>query len=174
VKLPVLVIVAAGCDWDFNRMTNQPRCEPGDSRPWLADRRCDQRAPDGTIAWNANSAAEPIPRTRDAIVRGRDRFTRICAACHGALGDGRSAIAQDMLLRPPPSLLVPPVSTYPDQRIFDVITHGYGLMPAYTYQLSPADRWAVIYFVRVLERSQGFPLAQLPAAHREEAQRWLD
>lgn len=171
-SVAILVLLAA-CDWDFNRMQNQARCEPGDSRPWLADNRCDQRAPDGTVAWREPPPGpEPAP-TRLSIQRGRDRFRRTCAACHGQLGDGRSVIARDMVLRKPPSLLDPVVVAYSDERIFEVISHGYGLMPSYAYQLEPADRWAVVQFVRVLQRSQRFPLAELPAEDRKEAQRWL-
>lgn len=168
-----LLLLQAACGWDFNRMQNQQRCEPGASRPWLADHRCDHEAPDGTVAWRKAAAVpEPAP-TRLSIMRGRDRFSRICAPCHGQIGDGRSVIARDMLLRKPPSLLDPPVVEFTDQRIFEVITSGYGLMPSYAYQLTPADRWAVIQFVRVLQRSQRFPLAELPEANRKEAQRWL-
>ena len=168
-RLAFLLTLVA-CSWDLNRMNDQPRCEPGDSRPWLPDRRCDQGPPIGTVAWRVPAETARPPATRATIMRGHDRLARICAPCHGPLGDGNSAIARDMLLRPPPSLLVPPVSAHTDQHIFDVITGGYGLMPAYAYQLSPADRWAVVQFVRVLARSQAFPLADVPP---EEDRRWL-
>jgi hypothetical protein len=46
-------------------------------------------------------------------------------------------------------------------------------MPSYAYQLTPEDRWAVVYFLRVLQRSQSMGLAQLPPNDRTEAQRWL-
>jgi mono/diheme cytochrome c family protein len=169
-----LLLVLSGCGWDFNRMNDQARCEPGDSRPWLPDHRCDQRAPDGTVAWRAPVATATPPKpTRASIAHGRDRFMRMCSPCHGALADGNSVIARDMVLRRPPSLLIPPVTTYPDERIFEIITSGYGLMPAYSYQLAPEDRWAIVQFIRVLERSQAFPLANLSPAERQEAERWL-
>jgi mono/diheme cytochrome c family protein len=176
MKALLLLALVAGCDWDYNRMLVQERCEPGAARPWLPDRRCDQRPPDGTVTWRAPTAAvatAPPPPTRALILRGRDRFERFCAPCHGALGDGRSITARDMTLRPPPSLLGPRIAAYPDRRIFDTITGGYGLMPAYSYQLVPADRWAIVYFVRVLSASQAFPLAALPADRKQEAAPWL-
>jgi mono/diheme cytochrome c family protein len=162
------------CGWDFNRMNEQPRCEPLARRPWLPDQRCDQRAPDGSVPWHAPAGAPPEPAaTRELITRGADRFARMCAPCHGTLGDGQSEIARDMRLRPPPSLLSKDVSAYPDQRIFEIITSGYGMMPAYDYQLEPADRWAVVHYVRVLERSQAVALDSLTPQQRAEAQRWL-
>jgi mono/diheme cytochrome c family protein len=102
-----LLLALVACSWELNRMNDQPRCEPGDRRPWLPDQRCDQDPPAGTIVWRAAAVAQPAP-TRELIARGRDRFARICAPCHGSLGDGSSVIALDMVLRPPPSLLVPP------------------------------------------------------------------
>jgi mono/diheme cytochrome c family protein len=169
-----LALALAACDWDFNRMNDQPRCEPGDRRPWLPDQRCDQSTPTGTIPWHAPPATSDAPApSRASIMRGADRFARICAPCHGTIGDGNSVIANDMVLRRPPSLLIPPAVTYTDQRIFETITSGYGLMPGYAYQLSPSDRWSIVQFLRVLERSQRFPLAELSPAEHEEARRWL-
>jgi mono/diheme cytochrome c family protein len=139
----------------------------------LPDERCDQSAPDGTVAWREPAVPASPRATRASIIRGRDRFMRMCAPCHGVLGDGNSVIARDMMLRAPPSLLDPGVAAFPDQRIYEVISRGYGLMPSYAYQLSPLDRWAVVQFVRVLEKSQRFPIAELPAARQQEARSWL-
>lgn len=164
----------AACDWSLERMNDQPRCEPGDRRPWLPDQRCDQRAPEGTVVWGAHRVAPvAVAKSAAVIARGADRYRRMCAACHGALGDARTPVARDMRLRPPPSLHVPLIVSYPDQRLFEVISQGYGMMPAYDYQLTPADRWAVIHYVRVLQRSQAATLAALPPNRRTEAQPWL-
>jgi mono/diheme cytochrome c family protein len=164
----------AACDVDLSRMNDQPRCEPLDRRPWLPDQRCDQPTPEGTVPWRAATApaAAPAP-SRATIARGGDRFRRFCAPCHGALGDGDSPVARDMVLRPPPSLHAAAIVAYPDQRIFEVITAGYGMMPPYGDMLLPQDRWAVVHYVRVLQRSQAVPLEALAPARREEARRWL-
>lgn len=175
ILAPALALACAGCSWDWERMNDQPRCEPGDRRPWLPDRRCDQPVPPGAVAWRSAPPAPPAapPPSRASIARGADRFARFCAACHGPLGDGRSVVARDMTLRPPPSLLAEPVLGYPDLRLFEVITAGYGMMPAYDYQLPPGDRWAVVHYLRALQRSQRAALPALPAATRREAERWL-
>jgi mono/diheme cytochrome c family protein len=174
----ILAIMLAACERDLERMNDQPRCEPLDQRPWLPDRRCDQRAPQGTVPWRGGQAAapaaapSPLP-SRQAIARGADRFRRFCAPCHGALGNADTPVARDMTLRPPPSLHEARIAAYPDQRIFEVIGAGYGMMPPYSDVLPPADRWAVVHYVRVLQRSQAVPLATLAPARREEARRWL-
>lgn len=168
-----LVVLVPACEWDLNRMTDQARCEPGDRRPWLADDRCDQSPPEGTIAWREPPSSAPPAPTRELILRGRDRFDRFCVPCHGQLADGNSAVARDMMLRRPPSLLDPVVRELTDERIVRVIDTGYGAMPAYGTRIALVDRWAILHYVRVLQQSQQMPLADLSTARREEAMRWL-
>jgi len=169
--LPILLVA---CSWDLERMNDQPRCDPGEATPYLPDRRCDQPAPSGSVEWRASQpSAKPIAPTRATIVRGMDRYARFCAPCHGVLADGRSELAKDMLLRPPPSLHDPKIIAYPDVRVVQVIGEGYGIMPAYAAVLPPADRWAVVHYVRVLQRSQATTLHALTAERQQEAVRWL-
>lgn len=168
----LLLAALVACDWDVNRMNDQPRCEPGDRRPWLPDARCDQAPPDGTVVWRAAEPAIP-PVTRASILRGADRYGRTCAACHGVLGDASTRVAEDMSLRPPPSLHDSMIVAYSDQRLYEVITSGYGMMPSYAWQLAAPDRWAVVHYVRVLQRSQAVRLDALPADRKQEAQQWL-
>jgi hypothetical protein len=56
-----------------------------------------------------------------------------------------------MTLRRPPSLIDRVVASFSDNRIFAVITNGYGMMPAYASVLAPDDRWAIVDYVRVLQ-----------------------
>ena len=46
------------------------------------------------------------------------------------------------------------ILNYPDGQIFDVITNGRGLMAGYRWPIPPADRWAIIAYVRELERKR--------------------
>ena len=39
-------------------------------------------------------------------------------------------------------------------------------MYSYASRIPPADRWAIVAYVRALQRSQGVPLEQLSAAQR--------
>ena len=170
----IILLLLASCDWRLHRMNDQPKCLPGERTDYLPDERCDQAPPPNTVAWHAPLAPPPEPApTRALIARGADRFRRFCSPCHGALGDGNSVIAKDMVLRKPPSLHSALVAGYPDQRLFETITSGYGMMPAYGPVLEPADRWAIVHFVRVLEKSQSIALDALPPAQQEEARPWL-
>ena len=58
-------------------------------------------------------------------------------------------------------------------RFFAVITHGFGFMRSYAAELSLDERWAVVAYVKALQRSQAQPVAQMPAQLRQEAERWL-
>ena len=97
--------------------------------------------------------------------RGQDRFNIYCAPCHDRVGTGRGMIVQRGYTQPPSlhtdlsrrfllrqqevSLRRAPVGYY-----FDVVTNGFGAMPAYGKQIPPADRWAIVAYVRVLQLSQ--------------------
>ena len=53
------------------------------------------------------------------------------------------------------------VLKYTDGQIFDVITNGFGLMAGYRWPIPPADRWAIVAYVRVMQRERA---ARAPAA----------
>jgi len=93
----------------------------------------------------------PLPRTAAVLARGRKVYMNTCVVCHGPEGDGQGYIVP--LFPMPPSLHSAKVREWPDGRIFHVITRGQNLMPSYATQILPEDRWAVIHYVRALERS---------------------
>jgi mono/diheme cytochrome c family protein len=162
----------AGCDWSLHRMQEQPRCEPYEPTHYFRNGACNQEPPDGVVSYGSAPAAPAPPVTAALIDRGRDRFERFCAPCHGPLGDGDSAVARDMRLRRPPTLLDARAAALPDEKILTVIDRGYGLMPAYGDVLAPPDRVAVLQFVRVLERRE-VAADQLTPDLRKEAMSWL-
>jgi mono/diheme cytochrome c family protein len=118
-------------------------------------------------------ATIPIALDRAALERGRGSFEVYCAACHGLLGDGESAVARHMAFRRPRSLIWPPVSDYAPGRIFDATERGYGLMPSYRHQLSSDERWEIVGYLRALRLSQDAHLDRLPAASRPQIERAL-
>ena len=56
----------------------------------------------------------------------------------------------------------------PDAHFYGVITHGYGLMYPYAERVDPPDRWAIVAYIRALQRSQHASLADVPQAQRAE------
>jgi hypothetical protein len=47
-----------------------------------------------------------------------------------------------------------------------VISHGVRNMPSYRAQIPTEDRWAIVSWVRVLGRSQGAKIDDVPAEMR--------
>ena len=104
---------------------------------------------------NPNAAAQlknPLPRTEAVIKRGQYVFNIYCSVCHGKQGLGDGSIVPKFPR--PPSLQSDKVRQWPDGSIFHVITMGQNLMPSYASQVREADRWALIHYIRVLQRSQ--------------------
>lgn len=108
------------------------------------------------------AAAGTTLETDDAarLERGRQRYVIYCQPCHDARGDGKGILFQRGKV-PTTSFHQELIRKYPDGQLFDVITNGKGLMPAYRWPIPPADRWAIIAYVRELQRKQ---LASAPAA----------
>ena len=58
-----------------------------------------------------------------------------------------------------------------DGEIFDTITHGKNTMMAYGPRVTVVDRWAIICYLRALQRSQNATAADVPAAHQAEMEK---
>ncbi len=95
----------------------------------------------------------PIPVTKELIDRGQERYNIYCIICHGPTGNGDGMIVRRGFTKPP---------TYHDDRLrnapvghfYDVITNGWGRMNGYAAQIQPADRWAIVAYIRALQYSQ--------------------
>ena len=96
-----------------------------------------------------------IPVNNDDALkeRGRQRYVIYCQPCHDARGEGKGILFQRGNV-PTASFHQDKILKYPDGQIFDVITNGFGLMSGYRWPIPPADRWAIISYVRELERKR--------------------
>jgi mono/diheme cytochrome c family protein len=97
-----------------------------------------------------------IPATVDAALleRGRQRYAIYCQPCHDARGDGKGILFQRGNVPTASFHQERLLKNYPDGQIFDVITNGQGLMAGYRWPIPPADRWAIIAYVRDLQRKR--------------------
>lgn len=170
-------------DWGLNRMIEQPRFEPFGANDFFDDGMAMRTPPPGTVPRERDLSDDdalladgiPIPVTMELLREGRRRYDVVCATCHGVLGDGRTVVAENMALVRPPTFHSETLRARGPGHLYRVATEGYGMMPGYGWQLSPWERWAVVAYVRALQRSQFARLADLPAplqrAAREELQR---
>ena len=101
----------------------------------------------------------PVPVNDALVERGHQRYSIYCQPCHDARGDGKGILFQRANV-PTASFHQEKILKYADGQIFDVITNGAGLMPGYRWPIPPADRWAIISYVRELERKR---LASAPS-----------
>ena len=108
----------------------------------------------------------PLPVTPELMALGRKRWDITCGTCHGPAGDGKSIVATQMALRPPPSLVTANYIAKPVGYLFEVATKGFGLMASYEAELTVEERWAVVAYLRALQKSQAAPLEAAPPAER--------
>jgi mono/diheme cytochrome c family protein len=158
-------------DWAFPGMEVQPKHRPQAASDFFADGRSDRTPPARTVArgmlrdddhLHLGKAADgsfaaklPAAVTVDfaLLERGRDRYQVFCAPCHGSLGDG-NGMTKRYGMGATPTFHDPRLRTMPDGEIFNTITNGKNTMMPYADKLSPEDRWAVVAFVRALQRAQ--------------------
>jgi mono/diheme cytochrome c family protein len=176
----------------FPDMDHQAKYKPQASSKFFADGRADRPLPPGTVPYGRSAGkADPaflkaddfhyqgkladgtfgrgfpaaLEITGAFVERGRNRYQIYCAPCHGALGDGNGITKSYAMLTTP---------TYHDDRlrgmaegeIYNTITLGKNTMMGYADKLSPDDRWAVIAYVRALQRAAHGSINDVPLEQR--------
>ena len=109
----------------------------------------------------------PVPVTPELLERGRQRFNITCAMCHGATATG-NGITKSYGLATVVTLQDDRIRKMADGEIFNTITNGKNTMMAYGPTIMVSDRWAIIAYLRALQRSQGATVADVPPEHRAE------
>jgi len=94
----------------------------------------------------------PLKRTKANLEHGQKIFNTYCITCHGPRGLGDGPIVDPYPI--PKSLQSADMLRWKDGHIYHVITKGQGIMPSYAQQIPPEDRWAVIHYVRALQRAE--------------------
>lgn len=163
----------------FPDMDRQPKYRPQQPSPFFANARTSQEPLPNTVArddrFERNAvntgrvpgttnfvASIPLPVTEQLMARGKQRFEIYCLPCHGPVGDG-NGIVKKYGYATVRSLHEKVVVTQPDGEIFNTITHGKATMFPYGSQVAIEDRWAIIAYVRALQRSRLATLDEVPA-----------
>jgi mono/diheme cytochrome c family protein len=149
--------------WEDGR-TMRPLVEGTVAQGHLRD---DEGFHQGMVGQNKYLAKAPITVDERVLRRGRERFNIYCSPCHDQTGAGQGmAVKRGYPL--PVSLTSERVAGMPDGQIFWTITHGVRNMPAYRKQVPVEDRWAIVTWVRVLQRSQNAVVADVPDDKRDQ------
>jgi mono/diheme cytochrome c family protein len=112
----------------------------------------------------------PVKITQELMHRGQQRFNITCAMCHGASAAG-NGITKQYGLATVVSLQDDRIRKMADGEIFNTITNGKNTMMAYGPNVIVADRWAIIAYLRALQRSQNATLADVPPDHRADLEK---
>lgn len=160
-----LAMLLTACD----NMANQPKLNPYEL-PYGSQERWPVKPPLHVVA--RDDALHPPsvpPLTMALLERGKQRFEVYCAPCHSRLGDGDGMITQRGFPHPP-SYHSDALRSAPDQHFYDVITNGHGVMYAYADRVEPADRWAIVAYIRALQASANASLSDVPPDKRSALQ----
>lgn len=194
IALIGLVIAAGGCARGQPRESRptviipdlefQKKYKAQSENPLFADGRSMRTPPEGTVPVGGEKADDayflgrvpgdttfvtvnPREITPELLDRGRRRFDIYCAPCHDRTGAGKGIVVGYGFV-PPPSFHSDRVRQFADGYIYNVIANGVRNMPSYGRQIPVEDRWAVVAYVRALQRSQNASLADVPADARNE------
>ncbi len=166
----LLSVVAGGCQIRQD-MADQPKNTPLSPSPFFDDGRSERPLIENTVARGSiadedlfvskESNAFPLPLTPELLNRGHERYRIFCSPCHGIQGDGNGMVSMRGM-KHPPSYHDPRLRQVSNGYLYDVITNGFGGMLSYSAQVPPADRWAIIAYVRALQLSRNAPVSELP------------
>jgi hypothetical protein len=169
----------------FPDMDRQPKYKAQMASDFFGDHRTSRRPVAGTVARgllredegyhtgfvnNMYVGKNPLPVTKETMLRGQQRFNVYCSPCHDRTGKGRGIVAQRSQGWPPTDLHDRRVKGFNDGEIYNIITAGRRSMPAYRFQIPEQDRWAIVTYVRALQRTTSARVEDVPAEERESLQ----
>jgi mono/diheme cytochrome c family protein len=169
-RLPVAGTVPIGYEMPKPGSTQQAEPDVG---PW-SHPRADFGA--GTDYFNTGKMGDhwgtgiPVPVSRELMERGQQRFNITCAMCHGATAAG-NGITKQYGLATVVTLQDERIRKMSDGEIFNTITNGKNTMMAYGPNIIVPDRWAIIAYLRALQRSQNATTADVPEDRRAELEK---
>ena len=112
----------------------------------------------------------PVSVTPELLQRGRERFSITCAMCHGATAVGNGIVKQHGLATVV-TLQDDRIRKMADGEIFNTITNGKNTMMPYGPTITVADRWAIIAYLRALQRSQNAAISDVPENQRAQLEK---
>jgi len=149
-------------------MENQPRLDAEAPDTFFAAQRGMQRPPDGTVPrgfmpilaktpeQGGKNLVNPLPVTKQVLEDGRNMFDIHCAVCHDKLGTGKTWLDSTYVVQPA-NLQSSTLRDASDGFLYWVISNGFGTMPSYAADISQNERWAIVRYIRSLQRSQDAP-----------------
>lgn len=169
----------------FPDMDRQSKFQPQAASSFFADGMTDRPIPAGTVARDmivgddhfvlgrddngefAKTFPDNVSIDNQLFDRGRERYEIYCAPCHGLSADGKGIVTQ-YGWGLPANLHSDLIRNQPHGEIYNTITNGKNTMYPLGDKIDPADRWAIVAYVRALQRSQNGRMSDVPASHQGE------
>ena len=188
LSLTIVLLLLAGCGTTtrkppvevFSDMRRQPRYEPLAASSFFSDGRASRAPVAGTVALGHLKVDEafetgisgkmyvgrnPLPMDAALLARGHERYDVFCAPCHDRAGDGKGIVpVRTSWLAV--NLHDQRILQMTDGELFSVATYGRRTMPPYRFQISAADRWAIVAYVRALQRTRQGVIEDVPPEQR--------
>lgn len=158
----------------MSHMEDQPKLAAQKADPFFKDGFGMREPVPGTVARGylplgvssqdeAAALVNPLPTTPAVLAEGKRLFHIRCELCHGPLANGTPTLTAAYGAKPA-NLQSEQIRNYPDGKIFWVITMGKNAMPSHAADLTVDQRWAIVHYVRALQRAQNATDADVKAA----------
>lgn len=162
----------------FPDMDRQPRLKPQAGSGFFLDGRGDRPSVSGTVplgsfhedAYYATGKIDgaygsgfPMVVTQELLNLGREKYAIFCAVCHGETGDG-NGITKKHGMTLTPSYHDEVRRNLSEGDIYNTINKGKNNMGSYGHKLRIEERWAIVAYLRVLQRARNASIEDV-AAH---------
>jgi len=161
----------------YNWMMNQDKIMPQSTTVLFEDERGMRPPVEGTVARgfipypymgideSEEYLSNPLLPSIENLKLGKKKFLTYCSPCHGNFGDGDSRLKGQF--PNPPSLHSERIRGFEDGRFYHVITNGKNIMPSYAAQISREERWAIVNYIRVLQKAKNATASELEMISKE-------
>jgi len=161
----------------YNWMMNQDKIMPQSTTVLFEDERGMRPPVEGTVARGfipypymgidepEEYLSNPLLPSIENLKLGKKKFLTYCSPCHGNFGDGDSRLKGQF--PNPPSLHSERIRGFEDGRFYHVITNGKNIMPSYAAQISREERWAIVNYIRVLQKAKNATASELEMISKE-------
>ena len=109
--------------------------------------------------------SNPLLPTKENLTLGKEKYLTFCSPCHGNFGDGDSRLRGQF--PNPPTLHSTRAREFSDGMIYHIITNGQNVMPSYASQVTREERWAIVNYIRVLQRAKNAKDSDLVQINKE-------
>ncbi len=176
--LLVTLLLLAGCSGGTSRRTpleifpdmrRQPKVKPQTSvrAPVPGAIPAGRLKPSTGMESGAYMGQLPLALDAGLLKRGQRQFDVYCSVCHDRTGQGHGIVSiRSSWL--PANLHDDRIRKMADGEIFNVASFGRRSMPGYRFQVSEHDRWAIVAYIRALQRSTRATLEDVPPELRDD------